>query len=239
MARLECPKVFIQATPGLDTVAKAVADSLWEAKVCVRDHGKGMYGLHFEDNSAWFNVASIKDWGNDRYSFYIELISGEGVVWSYTATDEPLEVIGNRIRECREHGFVVNPAFTAFWDNTAHPLSKTAQVWSKFTDNTDESAKSGVVSDGITSVRIVALKYQDRVIAYRFKTNVGAFDMKKAIAEMHGISDMKVETSIKLQSVNGLLMSQKEIDKNVCIPDVSDNEEDCKKLIAALLNVRG
>ena len=91
-----------------------------------------------------------------------------------------------------------------------------------------------IVPDGISQIRVVALKYEGNVIAFRFKTNVGAFDMRKSVALGYGLGSFKTETFITLRSVNGMLMSDSERKKQVCVPDVSECQEDCDKLMKAL-----
>ena len=90
------------------------------------------------------------------------------------------------------------------------------------------------VPDGITQIRVAALKYNGTVIAFRFKTNLGAFDMSKAVAAGYGLGEFKTETYITLKSVNGMLMSDSEHRKKSCVPDVSDGKEDCDKLMQML-----
>lgn len=96
--------------------------------------------------------------------------------------------------------------------------------------------QQSIVPQEIGQIRVVALKYQNQVIAYRFKTDVGAFDMRRDVAQGYGFGSFKTETFIALESVNGLLMSSSEKRKQVCVPDVSDCQEDCQRLVQALFN---
>lgn len=95
-----------------------------------------------------------------------------------------------------------------------------------------------IVPYGISQIRVVALKYQGEAIAFRFKTDKGAFDMRKSVAVKYGLGGFKTETFIALQSVNGMLMSESERKRHVCVPDVSDCEEDCKRLMDAIFGGR-
>lgn len=92
----------------------------------------------------------------------------------------------------------------------------------------------GVVPDGIKKVRVVALKYSGEVIAFRFKTNLGSFDIRREAAARYGLGAFKTETFITLKSVGGLLMSDSERKKGICVPDVSSCREDCDKLMNAV-----
>lgn len=98
----------------------------------------------------------------------------------------------------------------------------------------DSSNLSGIVNGDITKIRVVALKSDGVVIAYRFKTNLGAFDMRKSTATKYGLGGYKTDKFITLEHVNGLLMSKNELKARVCVPDISECEEDCKKLVNAL-----
>lgn len=91
-----------------------------------------------------------------------------------------------------------------------------------------------IVPDGIREIRVVALKYNGQVIAFRFKTDKGVFDMWKSVAAKYGLGEFKTETFITLESVNGVLMSKSERERRRCVPDISDSPEDCAKLIDRL-----
>lgn len=97
-------------------------------------------------------------------------------------------------------------------------------------------SSGGVVTGQITSIRAVALKYEGKVVAFRLKTNLGSFDISREVATRYGFSDFKTEKFIRLESVNGVLMSESERKNQKFIPDVSNNEADCFKLITALFN---
>lgn len=102
----------------------------------------------------------------------------------------------------------------------------------KFSKELAKSVES-IVPD-IEQIRVVSLKLDGEVVAFRFKTNVGAFDMRKSVAFKYGLGGFKTEKFINLQSKNGLLLSKSEIENHAIVPDVSECEEDCKKLINAL-----
>lgn len=110
---------------------------------------------------------------------------------------------------------------------------ETPEVSDRFGESLRQSVAS-IVPDGITQIRVIALKYNDAVIAFRFKTNVGVFDMRLAVAVGYGLGGFKTETFIKMNSINGILMSESERKKHVLVPDVSECKEDCQKLVNAL-----
>lgn len=105
---------------------------------------------------------------------------------------------------------------------------------SEVVQDTKLSSQKSIVPDGIMSVRVVALRFGGRVIAFRFKTDKGAFDMRIEVAAKYGLSDFKTEKFIALERVNGILMSSTEKKLRTCVPDVSLCEEDCIKLIGAI-----
>ena len=96
-----------------------------------------------------------------------------------------------------------------------------------------------IVPNSISKVRVVALRYNCQVIAFRFKTDVGAFDMRIEVATKYGLGGFKTEKFINLEKVNGILMSNTEKQKRVCVPDVSLCEEDCRRLIDAVFQCEG
>ena len=99
--------------------------------------------------------------------------------------------------------------------------------------------QDSIVPRGIQKLRVVSLRYNGDVIAFRFKTDKGAFDMRKQIAAQYGLGGFKTETFIALQNVNGMLMSSSERKRKVCVPDVSDCPEDCQRLMDALFDSGG
>lgn len=96
-----------------------------------------------------------------------------------------------------------------------------------------------IVPDIISKIRVVALRYNCQIIAFRFKTDVGAFDMRIEVATKYGLGGFKTEKFINLEKVNGILMSSTEKQKRVCVPDVSLCEEDCRRLIDAVFQCEG
>ena len=102
----------------------------------------------------------------------------------------------------------------------------------KFFDEIGKAQKSVVPE--ISQIRVVSLKLDGEIVAYRFKTDAGAFDMRRSVALIYGLGGFKTERFINLESVNGLLLSKSEIKNHQIVPDVSECEEDCRKLIDAL-----
>lgn len=106
------------------------------------------------------------------------------------------------------------------------------QSKSKFSDELAKPQTS-IVPD-IKQIRVVSLKIDGDVVGYRFKTDVGAFDMRRSVALSYGLGGFKIEKFITIESINGLFMSKSEMKSHKLIPDVSDCEADCRKLIDAL-----
>lgn len=106
------------------------------------------------------------------------------------------------------------------------------QSKSKFSDEIAKPQTS-IVPD-IKQIRVVSLKIDGDVVGYRFKTDVGAFDMRRSVALSYGLGGFKIEKFITIESINGLFMSKSEMKSHKLIPDVSDCEADCRKLIDAL-----
>ncbi|MBQ9278253.1 MAG: hypothetical protein IJ224_06420 [Lachnospiraceae bacterium] len=100
-------------------------------------------------------------------------------------------------------------------------------------EDIDEATPS-IVPDDIHDVSIVALSLDDIIIAYRFNTSAGKFDISKVKAYEYGLSSIKIEKMIRLERKNGLILSKSEIKAKHIVPNVSDCETDCRKLINAL-----
>ena len=99
-----------------------------------------------------------------------------------------------------------------------------------------ELEQASIVPKDITKVRIVALRYNNAIIAYRFKTDKGSYDMTKNTALKYGISGYKIEKVITVSVKNGFYISKKELETRTLVPDISDCEEDCKLLIEVFFN---
>lgn len=110
---------------------------------------------------------------------------------------------------------------------------ETAPSSGKFINELAGKPSSHVDGD-ITQIRVVPLKFEGKVIAYRFKTNLGAFDMSKSTAAKFNVDSIKSDKFITLERVNGILMSSTEKKIKKLVPDVSDCDEDCIKLINAM-----
>lgn len=99
-----------------------------------------------------------------------------------------------------------------------------------------ETEQNSIVPKDITKARIVALRYNNAIIAYRFKTDKGSYDMTKNTALKYGISGYKIEKVITVSVKNGFYISKKELETRTLVPDISDCEEDCKLLIDVFFN---
>lgn len=111
------------------------------------------------------------------------------------------------------------------------------ELWGSSSTNEQEgpvaavTRQTSIVPDNISTIRVVALKYKGKVIAFRFKTDVGTWDMRKSVAAQYGLGEYKTETFMTLENVNGMLMSKTERERRKCVPDVSDCPVDCEKLM--------
>ena len=93
-----------------------------------------------------------------------------------------------------------------------------------------------IVPDGIRHIRVVGLMYNNEIIAYRVKTDKGNFDMTLDSLSRYGIGGFKIEKVIKLDRVNGMIMSASERKNKRLVPDISKNEEDCRKIYNLLFS---
>lgn len=91
-----------------------------------------------------------------------------------------------------------------------------------------------IVPDAILDCRVVALVYDNNTIAYRFKTNVGSFDMSRDVASQYGLAPDKVTKFTRLMLVNDIFMTKGEYEAGRLIPDISNSKVDCDRLFKAL-----
>lgn len=195
---------------------------------------------------------------NDNFTLYV--YKGDWELFSRSYSD--IDTFVSDMKSKFEKGFEDSYGDIAYFNennendetNTLDDenYSNIEQVSDDFSDSSDEEfnseplddysrglkiAKStSIVPDDITKIRVVALRYDGNILAFRFKTDKGAFDMKLDVAIKYGLGGFKTEKFINLECVNGVYMSSSEKKLRTFIPDISLCEEDCKKLINALFN---
>lgn len=222
--------------PALGDIASftAIADNvrycLCEDYVNVKSADDGTYcWLTFTNKSQLF---MLYDEGPKHGTHGFTLTLYDNVkIWScHLDTNEMTEFI-QLFSDCAANGFPINDKQRYMW--------QTGKVAGEREEHTvvGSAGQVGVVPDGITSIRAVALKYDGKVIAFRFKTDKGSFDMSRDVASKFGINALKTDKFITLQNVNGILMSESEKSGQRVIPDVSECETDCTKLMNAIFNL--
>lgn len=85
------------------------------------------------------------------------------------------------------------------------------------------------------SFRLVSLKYNNKIVGYRFKSEEVSYDISIEKAKELGVSAFKVTRAIDLEDYNGLLMSKSEIKTGKCCTDISDNDELVMKLFNLIM----
>lgn len=231
--------------------AEYVADSLCEHEVEIRRGRTSEYELHFRTTELWFKMDRVAGQpGNDTCSMLLELVRDMEIVWYHEWSRVPGSNICFDISSRRQNGFELVDGSLLMWgsysdigDEPDWGDGSDIEVYpEEQIEDSPETSYGGeaavqpsIVPPGITQIRVVALKYNGSVIAFRFKTDKGAFDMRKTVAAGFGLGEFKTETFITLKSVNGMLMSESEHRKKVCVPDVSDCTEDCAELMRILM----
>lgn len=114
------------------------------------------------------------------------------------------------------------------------PVEITDEPYMDKADEEETGQDDGLVPDGISQIRLVSLKLDGEIVAYRFKTDKGSFDIRKSVMVKYGFGGTITDKFINLEYVNGILMSASERKNNCKVPNVSDSEKDCKKLINLL-----
>ena len=92
------------------------------------------------------------------------------------------------------------------------------------------TSSSDFKTSSITKIRLVSLRHEDELVGFRFKTNIGNYDISLEVAKSLGVASYKVSKTINLKDVNGVLMSKKEIETGKLCEDISSNTELVKEL---------
>ncbi len=96
-----------------------------------------------------------------------------------------------------------------------------------------------LIDGEVTSVDIRRLIYNGRTIAYRFKTNLGYYDMSTEAADKYGLSEGSVhfDKGILVDLKNGLFLTQREIREKRLVREVSGSDICCEKLVNAVFTL--
>lgn len=229
VTNLELPKP-------LKRIILGIAEGLIEPRVTVVSGDHETFELRFSKGKPIINLVAVQKITKEACGFVIEIVDDGKRVWHKSCIDMTPTQFSGFFTACADEGFDIDGVRWK-WDS---PITRYERpevphgVPPEMAGVFQQANKGGVVPADIKSIRAVALKYDGKVIAFRFKTDKGAFDMSKEAATRFGLSDLKTEKFIKLESLNGVLMSASEKQKNVFIPDVSENDIDCQRLINAL-----
>ena len=203
------------------------------------DLGNSDYQFEFNESNVIFKICNLN---SDNEVFYFTFSNGKEFsdAWVQSQYLDELFKLYSEDKEFKSE--LQNSKF-----NNEDKEFKSELQNSKFSNEDEEellpSWRTGVVSelssksvvpDNVSEVSIVALVYNDKIIAYRFKTDKGNFDVTREVALKYGISEYKMEKCVRLENHNGILMSKREVSRGRCIPEISNNEEDCKKLFDIL-----
>lgn len=196
-----------------------------------------VYKFEYSKNNFTFEISDLED---QNFSL---VVSKEGCALFSQDYNNIVE-----LKEDMEYkslyGFADSNSNAVFFEDVKPDIDVFADTDEEVSDDNEEltqtvklTTPSSIVPDGITKIRVVALRFQNNIIAFRFKTDKGAFDMRIEVASKYGLGGFKTETFINLERINGVLMSSTEKKLRTCVPDVSLCEEDCRKLINAIFDV--
>ena len=218
-------------------IARVIARNLSHFDVYLTGNPRSGFLVRFETNSSFFKIVELREGTKPgRMTFELQLVVHDLVQWRQLEYDISLEQFDLAMRTLAESGFETCEGIFK-WRNTLCARQTVDLGEEDFKPRSESpSSDSMSVPANVGKVRVVALKYDGRVIAYRFKTDAGSFDMQKSVAMKFGFGDFKTETFIQLKSVGGMLMSDSECKKRRCVPDVSDDEGACKRLVDALFD---
>lgn len=217
-------------------IAKTIGIGLGEQVTYVTRLSDIVYRVSFDDNNAFFEISHINAGeSSGRASFFVCLCQGDAR-WSKDYDDVLLSAVQDELtgylRRSFPNGVIWRKSTCTPGKATVYP--REAQLITDSSGATRGSSGTTVVKGDIKQLRVVALKHDGKVIAYRFKTDIGVFDMRKEVAAQYGLVEFRTEKFIFLKSVNGMLMSESEQKRRKFVPDVSENREDCEKLIKCL-----
>lgn len=187
------------------------------------DLGNSDYQFEFNESNVIFKICNLN---SDNEVFYFTFSNGKEFsdAWVQSQYLEELFKLYSEDKEFKSE--LQNSKFSNEDEEELLPSWRTGVV--------SELPSKSVVPDNVSEVSIVALVYNDKIIAYRFKTDKGNFDVTREVALKYGISEYKMEKCVRLENHNGILMSKGEVSRGRCIPEISNNEEDCKKLFDIL-----
>lgn len=92
------------------------------------------------------------------------------------------------------------------------------------------------ITSDLSTVVISKLVYEDNLIGYRFRLNNGCLDISIEKGKELGIVPYKIGKRVPLSATNGVLASKYECNHKVLFPDISNDDELCRKLLEALLS---
>lgn len=176
-------------------------------------------------------------WMYDEEGHYIEDHSTYGdESWDDMDSDDGIEDLpemGGEADSSDEFEDITSDFMEDLSDSDEEPVED-----GKFSGLNLDPTQDAIVPDGITQIRLVGLKFNSKIVAYRFKTNKGEFDITMDAATKAGHGGIRVLTAIQLMPMNGLLLTASEKTKKVCIPDVSNCEQDVNKLFNLLFTLQ-
>lgn len=116
-------------------------------------------------------------------------------------------------------------------------LSKKKRLTDKSVSKAFGDGKSNKVkssSSDSTELRLITLKYNNKIVGYRFEVDdKESYDISLAVAKQHGVVSSKVSESMELQEHNGLFLSKKEIDSGNIVTEISNDKILVDKLFKA------
>lgn len=92
-----------------------------------------------------------------------------------------------------------------------------------------------IVSD-LSTVVVSKLMYDNNLIGYRFRLNNGCLDISIDKGNELGIVPYKVGKRVNLKAINGVLASNYECTNKVLFPDISNNDDLCRRLLEVVLS---
>lgn len=226
---------YLSMSLPVEQAVLTILDCLDEDEVCLVSGIGGTYELRFSDDKPKIKLVDVGERRQDVLWFIMYIEHDGKNVWHKSFMHMTPRQFESVLKVCAADGFMTNNVKWK-WGTpvTMYETDKVREEEAETVVAVEKPAIYGVVPDDITSVRVVALKYEGAVVAFRFKTDKGTFDISSEVAEKLGLSGSKTAKFINLINVNGLLMSESEKQDAKCVQDVSSNEADCRRLMTAI-----
>lgn len=171
----------------------------------------------------------------------VSTLNGENIILSSNSTNEEATVSKEvDIDELEKYFERLNISYDIMLAENSN--SETDLLEDEVDEHTSNSSPAYETADiqritsDLSKVVVSKLMCNDTLVGYRFRTNNGCLDISIEMGTHLGIVPYKICKRVNLQEVDGVLVSNFEKKNHVLFPDISNNEELCRKMLKAVLS---